>query len=47
MGAAPSLRPARRGERVMIGFDALLREIGALDAAELTLWIDSGWVRPG
>ncbi len=30
----------------MIGFDALLREIGALDAAELTLWIDSGWVRP-
>ncbi len=30
----------------MIGFDALLREIGALDAGELTLWIDSGWVRP-
>jgi chaperone modulatory protein CbpM len=30
----------------MIGFDSLLREIGALDAAELTLWIDSGWVRP-
>jgi chaperone modulatory protein CbpM len=30
----------------MIGFDALLQEIGALDAAELTLWIDSGWVRP-
>jgi len=30
----------------MIGFDALLREIGALDPAELTLWIDSGWVRP-
>ncbi|HEX3498036.1 MAG TPA: chaperone modulator CbpM [Stellaceae bacterium] len=30
----------------MIGFDALLKEIGALDAAELTLWIDSGWVRP-
>jgi chaperone modulatory protein CbpM len=30
----------------MIGFDSLLREIGALDAAELALWIDSGWVRP-
>jgi chaperone modulatory protein CbpM len=30
----------------VIGFDALLAEIGALDAAELTLWIDSGWVRP-
>jgi chaperone modulatory protein CbpM len=30
----------------MIGFDALLAEIGALDAAELTTWIDSGWVRP-
>jgi chaperone modulatory protein CbpM len=30
----------------MIGFNALLREIGALDAAELTMWIDSGWVRP-
>jgi hypothetical protein len=30
----------------MIGFDSLLQEIDALDAAELTLWIDSGWVRP-
>ena len=30
----------------MIGFDALLREVGALDPAELTSWIDSGWVRP-
>jgi chaperone modulatory protein CbpM len=30
----------------MIGFDALLREIGSLEAAELTSWIDSGWVRP-
>ncbi len=30
----------------MIGFDSLLREVGALDAAEFTLWIDSGWVRP-
>jgi chaperone modulatory protein CbpM len=30
----------------MIGFDSLLHEIGALEAAELTAWIDSGWVRP-
>jgi chaperone modulatory protein CbpM len=30
----------------MIGFDSLLREVGALDPAELTMWIDSGWVRP-
>jgi chaperone modulatory protein CbpM len=30
----------------MIGFDAVLKEISALDAAELTMWIDSGWVRP-
>jgi chaperone modulatory protein CbpM len=30
----------------MIGFDSLLREIAALDAAELQMWIDSGWVRP-
>jgi len=30
----------------MIGFDSLLHEVGALDAAELTAWIDSGWVRP-
>jgi chaperone modulatory protein CbpM len=30
----------------MIDLEALLREIGALDAAELTRWIESGWVRP-
>jgi len=30
----------------MIGLDALLRQVAALDAAELALWIDSGWVRP-
>lgn len=30
----------------MIGFESLLNEIGALDAAELTAWIDNGWVRP-
>jgi chaperone modulatory protein CbpM len=30
----------------MIDFDALLRESGALDAAELTRWIESGWVQP-
>jgi chaperone modulatory protein CbpM len=30
----------------VIGFDSLLQEIGALDAAELRMWIDSGWVRP-
>jgi chaperone modulatory protein CbpM len=30
----------------MIDFDGLLRESGARDAAELTRWIESGWVRP-
>jgi chaperone modulatory protein CbpM len=30
----------------MIALEAVLQEIGALDAAELTRWIDSGWVRP-
>jgi chaperone modulatory protein CbpM len=30
----------------MIDFDALLRQIGVLEAAELSRWIDSGWVRP-
>jgi chaperone modulatory protein CbpM len=30
----------------MIDLEALLREIGALDTAELTRWVESGWVRP-
>lgn len=30
----------------MIALEAVLEEIGVLDAAELTRWIDSGWVRP-
>src|SRR5260221_2151275 len=46
MGAPPSLRSAARHGGIMIDFEALLREIGALDAAELTRWIESGWVRP-
>src|SRR5260370_3806737 len=30
----------------MIALEALLREVRAVDAAELGRWIDSGWVQP-